>query len=217
MSPRIADPGVAEALVEIGARLIAEHEPLSTRRLAAEVGTSTAAVYTHFGSITELRRAIRRVGFERLAAHQKSYERSDDPVADLAKQGWAYCRNALTNPSMYRVMFMEAPIDDSDAEVGLYTFEMLVDEVRRCVQAGRFRGDPFDMASQCWAITHGVIALFLAGMFDETEVDRLTGVIGRALFISFGDEPAATDASLLRSAEWIAARQSSESGATRSR
>ena len=217
MSPRTADPGVAEALVETGARLIAEHEPLSTRRLAAEVGTSTAAVYTHFGSITELRRAIRRVGFERLADYQRSYERTDDPVADLAKQGWAYCRNAMTNPNMYRVMFMEAPLDESDAEVGLYTFEMLVGEVRRCVEAGRFRGDPFDMASQCWATTHGVVTLYLAGMFDEAEVDRLTAVIGRALFVSFGDDPAATDASLLRSAEWIDSRQRSEDGATRSR
>ena len=209
MSPRVADPGVAEALVEAGARLIAEHEPLSTRRLAAEVGASTAAVYTHFGSITELRRAIRRVGFERLAAYQTSYDKSDDPVADLAKQGWAYCRNALDNPNMYRVMFMEAPVDESDAGVGLYTFEMLVDVVRRCVEEGRFRGDPADMALQTWASTHGVIALYLAGMFDEAEVNRLTAVIGRALFVSFGDDPAATDASFLQSAEWIEARRAS--------
>lgn len=217
MSPRVADPSVAEALVEAGARLIAEHEQLSTRRLAAEVGTSTAAVYTHFGNINELRRAVRRVGFERLAAYQTSYDRTDDPVADLAKQGWAYCRNALDNPNMYRVMFMEPPVDESDAEVGLYTFQMLVDEVRRCVEAGRFRGDPEDMASQCWASTHGVITLHLAGMFDEAEVNRLTAVIGRALFISFGDRATETDAALARSAEWIAKRQASGAGATRSR
>ncbi|MBW3594074.1 MAG: TetR/AcrR family transcriptional regulator [Actinobacteria bacterium] len=217
MSPRVADPGVAEALVEAGARLIADAEPLTTRRLAAEVGTSTAAVYTHFGSITELRRAIRRVGFERLAAYQRSYEPTDDPVADLAKQGWAYCRNALTNPDMYRVMFMEVPVDTSDAEVGLYTFQMLVDEVQRCIDAGRFGGDASDLALQLWTSTHGVITLHLAGMIDEAEVDRLTRVIGRALFVSFGDQPAATDASFARSAEWIAKRQASESGATRLR
>ena len=212
MSPRLADPDVADALVEAGARLIAENEPLTTRRLAAEVGTSTSAVYTHFGSITDLRRAIRREGFKRLAEYQTSYERTDDPVSDVTKQGWAYCRNAVDNPDMYRVMFMEAPLDQSDAEVGLYTFQMLVDEVQRCVDAERFHGDAWDIALQMWASTHGVIALHLAGMFDAAQVDRLTFAMARALFVSFGDDPARAEASFNEAARWIAERQGETSG-----
>lgn len=215
MSPRVADPEIATALVEAGARLIAEHEPLTTRRLAAEVGASTSAVYTHFGSITDLRRAIRRVGFERLAEFQTSYERTDDPVADVVKQGWAYCRNAITNPNMYRVMFLEAPVDESDAEVGLYTFQMLVDEVQRCVDAGRFEGDAGDMALQLWSCAHGVVALHLAGMFDPDQVDHLTASMARALIISFGDEPAGADISFRNAGLWIAQHQDPKPGATR--
>lgn len=195
--------------------MIAAREPLSTRRLAAEVGTSTSAVYTHFGSMTDVRRAIRRVGFERLAEYQASYDRTDDPVADVVKQGWAYCRNAFDNPNMYRVMFMEAPIDETDAEVGRYTFQILVDEVRRCVDAKRFRGDPENMASQLWAGTHGVVALHLAGMFDEDQANHLTAVMARALCISFGDRPDDTDESFGRAALWIAEDQRAGSGATR--
>ena len=217
MSPRVADPEVADALVEVGARLIADHEPLTTRRLAAEVGASTSAVYTHFGSITDLRRAIRREGFERLAEHQSSYERTDDPVADVTKQGWAYCRNAMANPNMYRVMFMEAPVDDSDAEIGLSTFQTLVDEVKRCVDAGRFEGDAFDLASQLWASTHGVVALHLAGMLDATQVDRMTAALARALYVSFGDDPSEADASFTRAGRWIVEHQTSMPGATRPR
>ena len=205
MSPRVADPGVAEALVEAGARLIAHRETLTTRRLAAEIGTSTSAVYTHFGSMEDLRRAIRRVGFERLAEYQTSYERTDDPVADLAKQGWAYCRNALENPNMYRVMFMEAPVDESDAEVGLYTFQMLVDEMQRCVDAGRFTGmEAGEMAFQLWASAHGAVALHVAGMLDPDEVDRLTFRTARALFVSFGDQEARLDESFDRAGRWVA-------------
>lgn len=215
MSPRVADPGIADALVEAGARLIAAHESPSTRRLAAEVGTSTSAVYTHFGSVTDLRRAIRRVGFERLAKYQRSYERTDDPVADLAKQGWAYCRNAFDNPNMYRVMFMEAPVDETDAEVGRYTFQILIDEMQRCIDAGRFQGDAEDMASQLWASAHGVVALHLAGMFDESQADHLTAVMARALFIAFGDDPGSTDGSFGKAAEWIVGLQRAGSGATR--
>jgi AcrR family transcriptional regulator len=205
--PKVADPAVAEALVEVGARLIAAHEPLSTRRLAAEVGTSTSAVYTHFGSMDELRRAVRRVGFERLAEYQRSYERTADPVADVAKQGWGYVRNAMDNPNMYRVMFMEAPVDETDAEVGLYTFQMLVDEVQRCIDAGRFvEGDAWEMATQMWASAHGVVALSLAGMVETDRVDRLTRDMARALCLSFGDAPDAIDESLRRTGEWVLQR-----------
>ena len=207
MSPRVADPGVADALVEVGARLIAQRETLTTRRLAAEVGTSTSSVYTHFGSMEDLRRAIRRVGFERLAEYQTSFTPSDDPVADLTKQWWGYCRNALTNPDMYRVMFMETPVDESDAGVGLYTFQMLVDGVQRCIDAGRFEPhDPTEMATQLWASAHGVLALYLAGMIDAERVDALTTHMARALCISFGDSPEQLDASFERAAQWILTR-----------
>ena len=204
MSPRTADPEVAGALIEVGARLIAENESLTARRLASEVGSSTSAVYTHFGSMADLRRAIRKTGFERLAEYQTSFEPSDDPLADLMKQGWAYQTNALTNPDMYRVMFMETPVDEADAEVGLYTFQMLIGAVQRCVDAGVFREvDADEMALQCWACTHGVVTLYLAGMLDKETVDRLGRQMGRALFLSFGADVEAIEVSAGRAIEWI--------------
>ena len=203
MSPRVADPAVAEALVEVGARLIAHREPFSARRLAAEVGTSTSAVYTHFGGMEELRSAVRKVGFERLATYLRRCDVSDDPVSDLVKQGWAYCHNAKVNPDMYRAMFMEEP-GEKDAEVGLYTFEMLVAGVQRCIDAGRFQDHgAHEMATRLWATTHGAVSLFLAGMFDGDQVDAITYEVGRALFVSFGDAPELIDASLKAAAQWI--------------
>ncbi len=205
MTPRVADAAVGAALVEAGARLIAEREPLSSRRLASEVGVSTSAVYTHFGSMVELRRAIRRVGFERLEQHLTSYEKGDDPVADLVKQGWAYCLNAIANADMYRVMFMDAPLDQADAEVGLYTFQMLVDEVQRCIGAGRFEDKgAWEMATRVWVSVHGAVALHLAGILDEASVDSITRAVARALFISFGDIPEQVDDSLAKAEAWIA-------------
>lgn len=203
--PRTADPAVAEALVEAGARLIAGHQPLSTRRLAAEVGVSTSAVYTHFGSMEELRRAIRSVAFDRLAAHLRMPDDSDDPVADLIKRGWSYCRNGLVNPNLYRVMFMERPLDARDAETGLETFQIVVDSVQRCIDAKRFSDDDaFQMAMAIWSGTHGPVALHLAGMIGVDEVIRLFTVGGRALLVAFGDEPARLDASIAAAQDWIA-------------
>ncbi|HWL65931.1 MAG TPA: TetR/AcrR family transcriptional regulator [Actinomycetota bacterium] len=189
--PKVADPAVRDSLVETAARLIAEREPLSTRRLAAELGTSTMAVYTHFGSMDELRRAVRRDGFARLAEHMAKVHPTKDPVADLALAGHAYCVNALRNPHLYRVMFMETPIDQEDAAVGLYTFEALVAIVQRCIDAGRFKssGEPWSLAVQAWIAAHGVVTLFLAGMMVEEQAIETLEAITKNMLVGFGDDP----------------------------
>src|SRR5437588_9466561 len=109
VSPRRRDEGVRLALVESAARLIAEegNAGLTLRRLADEVGTSTMAIYTHFGGMPELREEVRGEGFARLRAHLEAVEDTGDAVADLAVLGAAYYANGTTNPNLYRVMFME--------------------------------------------------------------------------------------------------------------
>ena len=80
MSPRRLDPNVRAALIEAAARLITEGGPaaLSTRRLATEAGTSTMAVYTYFGSMSE----IVHDGLARLEQAFSLVELTDDPVAE---------------------------------------------------------------------------------------------------------------------------------------
>lgn len=201
--PRTADPAVRDALVEAAAKLIAEHEPLTTRRLAAEVGTSTMAVYTHFGSIDELRRAVRRAGFERLRSNLARAGETDDPVADVAVQGWGYCMNAIDNPNLYRVMFMEAPLDEEDAGVGLDTFETLVRGVGRCIEAERIRGDAWTLALRLWTVVHGASALYVAAMLTPADVLDVAGAGAQALYVSFGDDPSATETSFRTATERV--------------
>ncbi len=175
MSPKVADPALRTALLEAAARVIAEEgsAALSLRRLAGEVGTSTMAIYTHFGGMDELRLEVRREGFARLGAHMAAAAHSDDPVADLAELGQAYFANALANPNLYRVMFMEHLPDDEE-HVGRETFDVLVDGVRRCIEGGRFRpADPVAVANQVWAVTHGVAALHLSGFLTLEEAQQV--------------------------------------------
>src|SRR5436309_15180812 len=103
------DSGLRDALMESAGHLIATEGPtrLTLRRLAEAVGTSTMAIYTHFGGMPELRRAVRREGFARLTARLAGVARADDPLADLARIGHAYYENATTNPDLYRIVFME--------------------------------------------------------------------------------------------------------------
>jgi AcrR family transcriptional regulator len=200
MSPRSADPALRTALVERAARLIAEEGAagLTLRRLAREVGTSTMVVYTHFGGMDELRQEVRREGFSRLAEHLDGVVPSRDPVFDLGLLGWAYCRNALTNPNLYRVMFMELT-EPGGPVIGYDTFETLVKAVDRAAQAGRFTpGNEVERARQVWALSHGTLALHLANLLTVEDVlDTLwQGAVN--LFIGFGDEPRATRRSMER-------------------
>src|SRR5438876_4345633 len=113
MSPKQADPGVRVALMEAGARLVAQEgiEALTIRRLAAEVGASTMAIYTHFGGMEELRAEMQKEAFSRLNARVRSVQPTSDPVADACAMGWVYCMFALADPPFYRIMFMQEPVD----------------------------------------------------------------------------------------------------------
>src|SRR5947199_4222618 len=75
------------ALLDAAAHLIAADGSarLTARRIAEEVGTSTMAIYTHFGGMPGLRQAVRREGFARLSARLAAVHPSDDPLADLGR------------------------------------------------------------------------------------------------------------------------------------
>src|SRR5438874_7618362 len=128
------------ALLEAAAHVIATDGPgrLTVRRVADEAGTSTMAVYTHFGGMPGLRQAVRREGFARLSARLAAVPKTDDPIADLALLGVAYYENATANPDLYRVVFMEEPFSDADAVIGSQAFQFLVDGVQRCIASHKF-------------------------------------------------------------------------------
>ncbi|MGI8710417.1 MAG: TetR/AcrR family transcriptional regulator [Acidimicrobiales bacterium] len=174
---RSPDPAVRVALIEAAARLLADDglAALSIRAVAAAVGTSTMAVYTHFGSKDDLVHEVVREAFARLHAEIASVEQTADPVADLAATGAAYRRNALANAHLYRVMFSVNPValtNPADHEgqpgLGLDAFGGLVDAVARCVDAGALSGAPGQLALQIWATAHGAVSLELAGFLGDT-------------------------------------------------
>jgi AcrR family transcriptional regulator len=191
VSPRVADPAIRAALIQAAASITADEgrHALTLRRLAREVGTSTMAIYTHFGSMDDLRREVRRAGFANLSSYLGSVRRTRDPVADLGLLGWAYYMSATGEPNLYRAMFLDGPVDAEDFGAGIETFEQLVAAVRRCVDAGRFSpADPVHLATEFWSATHGLISLQFANLLPAGEaVDRLASV-SMSLYLGYGDE-----------------------------
>ncbi|GGM52488.1 TetR family transcriptional regulator [Longimycelium tulufanense] len=167
------EPPIRARLIEAAARLLAEQGPgaLTTRRLAAEVGTSTMVVYTHFGGKQQLLTAVAREGFTRLAAHLAEVAPTDDPVIDLGNLALAYRANALANPHLYAVMFSaltggREPSANAEIPEARRSFDAIVAATRRAIESGRFRpADPTLVATQLWSALHGFVMLELAGRF----------------------------------------------------
>src|SRR3954452_4999053 len=100
---------VRRALIEAAARLIATEGvgALTLRRVAEEVGTSTMAIYTHFGGMPELRRAVRREGYARLAAAGGAVEETDDTHYDADRLVRVYNELPVGEPHLYKIKFIE--------------------------------------------------------------------------------------------------------------
>jgi AcrR family transcriptional regulator len=196
VSPRQTDPTIRPALIEIGARLLGEEGPraLSTRRIAAEAGSSTMAVYTYFGGMSGLVRAMVHEGFARLQRYFALVGETDDPVADMALMGRAYRHNALANPHLYVVMFggpslAGFELSEEDRQHGRYNLVDVVTCAARCIEAGRFRPDDATLvAHQMWITMHGLVKLELGDYLTDpytAEVCLETQLVG--LMIGAGD------------------------------
>lgn len=187
--PKIASAAVRLALMERAAQMLARREPVTLRALVEGTGASTMAVYTHFGGMPGLWRAVRQEGFTRLAARLAQVETTSDPVRDLAALGAAYTGNALANPALYRAMF-DAQADLDDPDTAAATFQVLVSHADRAREQHRFRDtcDPEAVATRLWAAGHGLTMLVLTDVLPREALATHAPAISTALFVAAGDE-----------------------------
>jgi AcrR family transcriptional regulator len=196
--PRTADPAVRTALVEAAAEMLAGRDPVTARSLAVRTGTSTTAVYTHFGGMPGLWRAVRQEGFTRLARRLAAVERTDDPVRDLAALGAVYVAGARRDPFLYRAMF-DAAADLDDQAAADATFGGLVECADRARGAGRFAADadPVAVATRFWAVGHGLSMLVVTDVLPAEAVPLHGPELGVGVFVAAGDDPSRCRASVL--------------------
>ncbi|WP_113703336.1 TetR/AcrR family transcriptional regulator [Nonomuraea lactucae] len=186
---RTKDPAVRTLLIERAARMLRTREPVTLRSLVAGTGVSTMAVYTYFGGMDGMWKALRQEGFTRLAARFATVPTSEDPVQDLTVLVAAYLGNALDHTDLYRVMF-DANFDLEDLKAADATLEYLVQAALRARDAGRFRAgtDPLELATQSWTIAHGLVSLVANGPLPRQTLANGVLLL-TALFISAGDDP----------------------------
>jgi AcrR family transcriptional regulator len=205
-----------ERLIDAGMHLLDSEGPeaLQARKVAAEGGTSTMAVYTHFGGMNGLLEAIVATSFQRFGAALASAPTTEDPMADFFVMGYAYREFALVSPQRYRLMFGPASpqvfrAPSAEMPVATATFDQLVAAVGRIVTTGRIRDDDVvELSGRIWSMIHGVVLLEIIGEFGH-EGRALTHILGPMtvdLFVGMGDHRADAERSMQRAVEMIASR-----------
>lgn len=166
-------------LLDAASRLLAAEGPaaLTMRRIATEVGCSTTVLYTMFGGKDGLAEALYLEGFGRFRRRLESVSAAADPLTHLYDLARAYRANALAERNYYGVMFEQAIPGFTPSPEALRgakaSFDILVDAVRGCVEAGVFaRGDAQEIAEVLWASAHGAVSLELAGHLDDDPSGR---------------------------------------------
>ncbi|WP_410658149.1 TetR/AcrR family transcriptional regulator [Amycolatopsis sp. lyj-112] len=225
MSPKPSAAEVKAKLIEAAIRLLADGGPeaLQARKLAAEIGASTMAVYTHFGGMGALVDEVAREGFRRLSANLGGVQETDDPAADILTLALAYRQTVVENPQLYAVTFGQSQPNGQKAalgdmtneetrqnlsEEGIVAFSYLVRAAERVIKAGRFRPAPeFAVAAQLWSAVHGYITLEVAGYFGDGEngVEQILVPLATTLGVGLGDTlEAATESVRVSIESWRA-------------
>src|SRR5438105_9478636 len=104
--PREHDARTAAALLEAAERIVEESgfESLSVRGVADQVGTTTRAVYSVFGSKDRLVSALGARAFELLGERVSRLPVTSDPRADLVDAGVRGFRLfATSHPALFRL------------------------------------------------------------------------------------------------------------------
>ncbi|MEU6646212.1 WHG domain-containing protein [Saccharomonospora sp. NPDC046836] len=166
--PKTHDGALRLRLLERAGELLAAEgaKALSLRRLAADVQTSTTAVYSLFGSKPDLVNALYIEGFRRFDARLRAVVRTGDPIEDLVRLGLAYRDTALADRHLYSVMFASAapgfePKDEA-SQAAMSALRPLWNVVTDGISAGMLADVPAEViAVSCWGCAHGLVSLEL--------------------------------------------------------
>lgn len=151
---------------------------LSLREVARQVGISATAIYRHFMNKEDLVIHVVDKGFRIFGSYLQRALEEKTPEERLNKSGWSYVEFALDHPGYYNLIFVAPQVWETPAlpehvrQRSAATFQMLVDRVQECLDSGwqlRVAADSVEVARGIWALTHGLVSLYLAGKLGEDE------------------------------------------------
>jgi AcrR family transcriptional regulator len=179
--PREHDDRTAAALLEAAERRVetAGLPGLSVRGVAEDVGTTTRAVYSLFGSKDGLLAALGARAFQMLGATVKAQPLTGDPVVDLVEAGVSgFRRFVMGHPALFRIGVQQA-LAPSEMAVAFNTARAealaeLESKLTRLNKAGLL-GQRTVRAAACefHALCEGLAAMELRGALRTGDEERL--------------------------------------------
>jgi AcrR family transcriptional regulator len=165
------------ALLAAAERLIDEEGPdaAGVRSVAEQVGTSTRAVYSVFGSKQGLLEALAIRFFEELQAATDAIPLTGDPAADLVNAAMdAWRRTVLRHPSLYRLVFLRLVPDlELGPEFGQVAYGAL-GQLQALVERVAPGPDVHGRTLAWHALTEGLASMEVRGqMLDTLNAERI--------------------------------------------
>ena len=149
---------------------------VTTRRVAELAATSPPAIYELFNDKPGLIRALYFEGFRRLETTLRHLPSTDDPVADVSDVVVSLRSFALSNSSLFGLMYSRSfetfSPGRAEREIGDSTRRIIVERVDRCVQSDRLVGDPTDIAHALLAVAIGLATQEIGGWLGGTTATR---------------------------------------------
>lgn len=165
-----------DRLVAAAAERLSGSDPrgLSLRSIASSEGTSTNAVYSIFGGKDGLIGAVLADAAASFLAAQEEALGSGETLDDLKNLGVAYRAWALSNPTLYRVMFGARGLTHAGPP-GPDAAAPLKAGVTQLMANGALCEAPVDLVCHSmWASVHGWVMLEISGAALPEAPDRAT-------------------------------------------
>jgi AcrR family transcriptional regulator len=178
--PREHDDVTAQALLGAAEEIVERDgvDALSVRGVATQIGSTTRAVYSLFGSKDGLVAALGAHAFDLLGAGVQALPTTDDSRADLVDAGLVFRHFALQHPSLFHIAVQRTAIAPDLAAhfrpAAQRAFARLENRVARLGAQGLLGGrSVHDAACQFHALCEGLAALELRGVFIAgTDAER---------------------------------------------
>ncbi len=162
---------LAAELLKNARQLIDAGQALTMRKVAAMSGVSATAAYRHFADKEALLAGVLENAFYELAEQLEAARlNSDNPIDGFFNVGRGYIRFAVENPNCYQLLFSPACkklMHPDLLAAGQQAFQVVLTAAEACHEKhllGKRR--PQDIAMIGWVNVHGLVSLYLDGIFE---------------------------------------------------
>jgi AcrR family transcriptional regulator len=178
--PKEHDARTAAALLDAAERIVAAEGPgaVSVRVIAAEVGTTTRAIYSLFGSKHGLIAALGARTFDLLGAAVDRLPTTDDAATDLVQAGLrGFRRLVIEHPALFQLGVQQTGTTDEQVieirVAAARAWTVLQARVARLQQQGELGTWNVDEAATAFhALCEGLAALEIRGAFPAGAAEQ---------------------------------------------